>query len=87
MTHGHRGLQPLDKPVTVQFTPSKSGQLRCACGMDMISGVIVVEEPRSARPGANRARPARSCQRVAVLLDVSAILVVRGRIELPTWGL
>jgi len=34
---------PLDKPVTVEFTPTKSGQLRYACGMDMISGVIVVE--------------------------------------------
>jgi plastocyanin domain-containing protein len=34
---------PLDKPVTVEFTPSKSGQLRYACGMDMISGIIVVE--------------------------------------------
>jgi plastocyanin domain-containing protein len=34
---------PLNRPVTVEFTPSKSGQLRYACGMDMISGVIVVE--------------------------------------------
>jgi plastocyanin domain-containing protein len=34
---------PLNKPVTVEFTPSKSGQLRYACGMDMISGVILVE--------------------------------------------
>jgi plastocyanin domain-containing protein len=34
---------PLNKPVTVEFTPSKSGQLRYACGMDMISGVIAVE--------------------------------------------
>jgi plastocyanin domain-containing protein len=34
---------PLNEPVTVEFTPSKSGQLRYACGMDMISGVIVVE--------------------------------------------
>ncbi len=34
---------PLNKPVTVEFTPKKSGQLRYACGMDMISGVIVVE--------------------------------------------
>jgi plastocyanin domain-containing protein len=34
---------PLNKPVTVQFTPAKSGQLRYACGMDMISGVIVVQ--------------------------------------------
>jgi plastocyanin domain-containing protein len=34
---------PLNQPVTVEFTPVKSGQLRYACGMDMISGVIVVE--------------------------------------------
>jgi plastocyanin domain-containing protein len=34
---------PLDKPVTVEFTPARSGKLRYACGMDMISGVIVVE--------------------------------------------
>jgi len=34
---------PLGKPVTVEFTPMKSGQLRYACGMDMISGIIVVE--------------------------------------------
>ena len=34
---------PLNQPVTVEFTPGKSGQIRYACGMDMISGVIVVE--------------------------------------------
>lgn len=34
---------PLNQPVTIEFTPSKSGQLRYACGMDMISGVIAVE--------------------------------------------
>jgi plastocyanin domain-containing protein len=34
---------PLNQPVTVEFTPKKNGQLRYACGMDMISGVIVVE--------------------------------------------
>jgi len=34
---------PLNQPVTVEFTPRKSGQLRYACGMDMISGVVVVE--------------------------------------------
>jgi plastocyanin domain-containing protein len=33
---------PLDKPVTVEVTPKKSGELRYACGMDMISGVIFV---------------------------------------------
>jgi len=34
---------PLNKPVTVEFTPTRSGQIRYACGMDMISGVITVE--------------------------------------------
>ncbi len=33
---------PLDKTVTVEVTPKKSGELRYACGMDMISGVIFV---------------------------------------------
>ena len=34
---------PLDKPVTIELTPKKSGQIRYACGMDMISGVLQVE--------------------------------------------
>ena len=34
---------PLGQPVTVAFTPKKSGSIRYACGMDMISGVLVVE--------------------------------------------
>jgi plastocyanin domain-containing protein len=34
---------PLDRQVAVEFTPKKSGVLRYACGMDMISGVLVVE--------------------------------------------
>ncbi len=34
---------PLDKPVVVEFTPTKAGTLRYACGMDMISGVLVVD--------------------------------------------
>jgi hypothetical protein len=33
------------------------------------------------------ARPAEGFQRAAELLGVLAVLVVRGRIELPTWGL
>jgi len=33
---------PLDKPVSVTFTPSKSGPVRFACAMDMIGGVVVV---------------------------------------------
>ncbi len=34
---------PLDKTVTVNFTASKTGPARFACGMDMIAGVIVAE--------------------------------------------
>src|SRR6266568_1906422 len=34
---------PLDQPVTVDITPKKTGQLRYACGMDMVSGAIVVQ--------------------------------------------
>ena len=38
----HRDL-PLHQPVEITFTPSAVGELRYACGMDMISGKIVVE--------------------------------------------
>ncbi len=34
---------PLEKPVTISFTPRKTGQVRYACGMDMVAGVILVE--------------------------------------------
>jgi plastocyanin domain-containing protein len=34
---------PLNEPVAVEITPKKNGQLRYACSMDMIAGVIVVE--------------------------------------------
>jgi plastocyanin domain-containing protein len=34
---------PLDQPVTVTLTPRKAGQVRFACGMDMISGTLVVQ--------------------------------------------
>jgi plastocyanin domain-containing protein len=33
---------PLNKAVTVEFTPKKSGEIRYACGMDMISGIVFV---------------------------------------------
>ena len=33
---------PLGKTVTVEVTPKKSGELKYACGMDMITGVIFV---------------------------------------------
>lgn len=34
---------PLGKPVTIVLTPKKAGSIRYACGMDMFSGVLVVE--------------------------------------------
>jgi plastocyanin domain-containing protein len=35
---------PLDKTVTVAFTPKKAGELKYGCAMDqMISGVLLVE--------------------------------------------
>lgn len=35
---------PLNQPVTVAFTPTKSGQLKYGCAMDkMIGGVMFVE--------------------------------------------
>ena len=34
---------PLNQPVEITFTPSKKGQIRYACAMDMIAGVIIVE--------------------------------------------
>ena len=40
--HGINQPLPLDKAVTVEFTPAKSGEIRYACGMDMISGVVFV---------------------------------------------
>ncbi len=34
---------PLNQPVEITFTPIKPGQVRYACAMDMIAGVIIVE--------------------------------------------
>jgi hypothetical protein len=33
---------PLNKAVTVELTPSRSGEIRYACGMDHVSGVLFV---------------------------------------------
>jgi len=33
---------PLNQPVTVEFTPKGSGEVRYACGMDHVSGVLFV---------------------------------------------
>jgi plastocyanin domain-containing protein len=33
---------PLGKAVAVEFTPKKSGQIRYACGMGHVNGVLLV---------------------------------------------
>ena len=38
----HKEL-PLDQPVVIEATFATSGELRYACGMDMLTGVISVE--------------------------------------------
>ncbi len=34
---------PLGKAATVTFTPTRSGQVKYACAMDMIAGTLVVQ--------------------------------------------
>ena len=34
---------PLDQPVTIEFTPEKPGDVAFACGMNMLSGTLVVQ--------------------------------------------
>jgi plastocyanin len=40
--HGIDRPLPLGEPVTVEFTPAKSGEIRYACGMDHVSGVVFI---------------------------------------------
>jgi plastocyanin domain-containing protein len=39
---GIRERLPLNRPVVIRFTPTEGGELRYACGMDMIAGKIIV---------------------------------------------
>lgn len=34
---------PLDKAVEIEFTPDKAGQIKYACAMGMVGGVLLVE--------------------------------------------
>ena len=34
---------PLNQPVDIEFTPSKTGNVDFVCGMNMLRGTIVVE--------------------------------------------
>jgi len=35
---------PLNKPVVVEFTPTKTGEFAFACGMNMLKGTLIVQE-------------------------------------------
>jgi plastocyanin domain-containing protein len=41
--HKVRRALPLNEPVTVEFTPAKTGDLTFTCGADMFKGTIVVQ--------------------------------------------
>jgi plastocyanin domain-containing protein len=34
---------PLNQPVTLEFTPQKTGDIEFVCGMGMLRGTIVVQ--------------------------------------------
>lgn len=38
-----RKALPVGEPVAFELTPAKAGAVRFACGMDMVSGVLVVQ--------------------------------------------
>lgn len=38
-----RQALPLNQAVEIRLTPQKAGTLRYACGMDMVSGTLVIE--------------------------------------------
>jgi len=40
--YGIRRALPLDEPVTVEFTPKKSGDFTFSCGMGMVKGSLIV---------------------------------------------
>ena len=40
---GLKANLPLDKPVTLSFTPKRAGEIKYACGMNMVTGVLDVE--------------------------------------------
>lgn len=40
--HNINQTLPLNKAVTVELTPAKSGEIKFACGMDHVSGVVFI---------------------------------------------
>jgi plastocyanin domain-containing protein len=42
-SHGIREALPLNQAVEIRFTPTETGEIRYACGMDMIAGKVIVQ--------------------------------------------
>jgi RND family efflux transporter MFP subunit len=40
-----RRALPLNEPVTIEFTPAKTGEIAFVCGMNMLNGIVVVAAP------------------------------------------
>jgi hypothetical protein len=40
--YGIKRELPFNQPVTVEFTPNKTGEIKFACGMDMLKGKLIV---------------------------------------------
>jgi plastocyanin domain-containing protein len=40
---GIRKELPLNQPVSIDFTPQRAGEIKYACGMGMLAGVLVVQ--------------------------------------------
>jgi plastocyanin domain-containing protein len=40
---GIKRALPLNRPVVIDFTPTKTGELTYSCGMKMIGGVLLVQ--------------------------------------------
>jgi plastocyanin domain-containing protein len=48
---------PLNKPVTLSFTPKRTSEIKYACGLNMITGVIEVASSEAAgNPSATRSQ-------------------------------
>ena len=41
--YGIKRALPLDEPVVVEFTPTKSGEFTFSCGMGMLRGTMIVK--------------------------------------------
>ena len=44
-----RKFLPLNKKVTIEVTPQKTGEFKFSCGMNMFHGKIIVEDPEQSR--------------------------------------